>query len=140
MQTRQPEVSTKTRRLRHLLLMTLGQQELGRRIRTAREDAGLTQSELADRIGLSHPQSISRYERGETEVPQKRLRRIGEATGKQLSYFVADTADSIPNEDAALLGMVEQILGELRDLRDAVSRLEGPPTQAGSPRARGASS
>ena len=66
-------VSTKTRRLRQLLLVSLGQQELGRRIRQARDDAGLTQSQLAELLGLKHPQSISRYERGETEVPQRAL-------------------------------------------------------------------
>ncbi len=123
--------------------MTLGQQELGRRIRQAREDAGLTQSELADRIGLSHPQSISRYERGETEVPQKRLRRIADETGKQLNHFLADEVDSAPAvsaEDVELLAMVKEIRAEIRDLRADVRRLEGPPTQAGTPRARGASS
>lgn len=136
-------VSTKTRRLRHLLLVALGQQELGKRIRLAREDAGLTQSELAELLGLGHPQSISRYERGETEVPQRRLRRIAEATGKPLGFFLADgdeaEAPAAPLADPATLALAKQILEELRALREDVQRLEGPPAQPGRPRERGVS-
>jgi transcriptional regulator with XRE-family HTH domain len=123
--------------------MALGLEELGKRIHQAREEAGLTQSQLADRLGLGHPQSISRYERGLTEVPYKRLVRIAEETGKPLSFFHPDsppeTVESAPLADPATLALAEQILAELRALRVAVQRLEGPPTQAGTPRERGAS-
>lgn len=68
--------------------MALGAAELGRLIAKARDEANLSQAELAEKIGLKHPQSISRYERGETEVPAKRLRRIAEVTRKPLSYFL----------------------------------------------------
>ena len=136
-------VSTKTRRFRHLLRVALGQQEIGRRIHQAREDAGLTQSDLADLLGLGHPQSISRYERGETEVPQKRLRKIAEVTGKPLSYFVIDNLDAprAPRsaEDQELQTLVHQVLEELRELRAVVERLADPPTHVGTPREHGAS-
>lgn len=85
-------LSTDTSRLRHLLLMALGQEELGQRIKEAREDAGLTQQELADRIGIKQGQTVSNYERGVTEVTTKRLRRIAEATGKPITFFVQDEA------------------------------------------------
>jgi transcriptional regulator with XRE-family HTH domain len=97
------------RRVRHLLLVEL-RLELGRRIKQAREEAGLSQTELADRIGLRHPQSISNYERGETEVPGKRIRRIAEVTGRPLSFFL----DEEPAQDLDLLA----------GLRDLVARLE----------------
>jgi transcriptional regulator with XRE-family HTH domain len=134
-------VSTKTRRLRHLLLMSLGQQELGKRIRQAHEEAGLTQSELAERLGLRHPQSISRYERGETEVPQKRLRRISDETEKPLSFFLADDLEQPeePVADPATLALARQMLDELRALRVAVQRLEETPARRGTPRERDAS-
>jgi transcriptional regulator with XRE-family HTH domain len=120
--------------------MALGQQELGRRIRQAREDAGFTQSELAEELGLRHPQSVSRYERGETEVPQKRLRRIAEVTGKPLGFFLNDEpVDQEPTEDADTFALVQQILEQLGDLRAAVRRLEGQPARASRTRERGAS-
>ncbi len=72
--------------------MALGQEELGRLIAKAREGADMTQQELADAIGIKNAQSISRYERGETEVPTKRLRKIADATGKPLAFFMGETA------------------------------------------------
>ena len=89
-------VSTKTRRLRQLLRMALGREELGRRIKQAREEADLTQQELADRIGVQTAQSVSRYERGETEVRMRRIERIAEATGKPLEFFVGEKPATEP--------------------------------------------
>lgn len=94
--------------------MAMGQEELGRRIREAREEAGLTQPQLAETLGLKHPQSISNYERGVTEIPTKRLRRIAEATGKPMSFFVTDAprlAD--PEMVEERLAAVELLLAEL---------------------------
>jgi transcriptional regulator with XRE-family HTH domain len=97
-------VSTDARHLRQLLRMALGQEEIGRRIKEAREDLSLSQRELAERIGLADAQSISRYERGETEVPAKRLRRIAEATGKDMSFFVMEIrGEAIPASDLQAL-------------------------------------
>lgn len=105
-------VSTKASNLRKLLFMALGQQELGVRIKQAREDADLTQSELADRIGLKNgAQSVSRYERGETDVPMRRLRRIAEATGRPLDFFTREaTEPTQPGEGelAEMLARIEQ--------------------------------
>lgn len=92
--------------------MAIGQEEIGRRIRQARDEADLTQQQLADRIGIETGQTISRYERGETEVSTKRLRRIAEATGKPLSFFI-----QLPDEPAQprledLLARVIELLEE----------------------------
>src|SRR5687767_4714978 len=103
-------VSTKTRQIQRLLLRVIGQEEIGRRIKQAREDADLTQQQLAAAIGVQHPQSISRYERGETEVPAKRLRRIAEATSKSMSFFIHEPDEPSQNgttPDPATLGRFE---------------------------------
>lgn len=55
--------------MQRLLLRMVGQEEVGHRIRQAREGKEWTQQQLADAIGVATAQSISRYERGETEVP-----------------------------------------------------------------------
>jgi transcriptional regulator with XRE-family HTH domain len=81
-------VSTKASQLRQLLRMAIGQEEIGRRIAQAREEAGLSQRELAEKIGVADAQSVSRYERGITEVKTKRIEKIAEATGKPLSFFI----------------------------------------------------
>ncbi len=110
------ETSTKTRHLRHLLRVALGQTEIGQRIAVARDKAGLTQQELADRIGVKTAQSISRYERGETEVPMKKLERIADATRKPLSFFI-----QVPEERQAEAYAWDQVMARL----DAIEAREG---------------
>ena len=95
------KLSTDTSRLRHLLLVAIGQEEIGRLIREARESADLTQQELADRIGIKQGQTISNYERGITEVSTKRLRRIAAETGKPVTFFVQGLAEPSAIEEAA---------------------------------------
>ncbi len=52
---------------------------LGRSIRSCREEAGLTQYELADAIGCTRP-SIQMMERGSQRIHLDVLKRIAEAT------------------------------------------------------------
>ena len=86
----------------------MGQEELGRLIALAREEANLSQPQLAERIGLKHPQSISNYERGVTEVPARRIRQIAEATGKPISFFLGEPPAN-PDDLQALRQDVEQL-------------------------------
>lgn len=110
-------VSTRPSRLRHLLRVSLGLDELGRRIKQAREEANLTQQDLADRIGIKTAQSISRYERGQTEVTTKRLRQIAEATGKEMSFFVTLPEEVRPaGQDPRLAPLLEQAIDLLEEL------------------------
>lgn len=74
--------------------MALGQEDLGARIKQAREEAGLSQAGLAERIGLKHPQSVSNYERGLTEVTTARLSRIADATRRPLSFFLEEPQEA----------------------------------------------
>jgi DNA-binding XRE family transcriptional regulator len=58
--------------------------EIGMRVRKLREGAGLTQAELARKMGVSQ-QTISRLESGEVDNPTvATLERIARATGHQL--------------------------------------------------------
>jgi transcriptional regulator with XRE-family HTH domain len=60
---------------------------VGRRIGQARRESGLTQGELATRIGI--PLGIlDRYETGRAD-PSDKLGRISEVTGKPVSWFTA---------------------------------------------------
>jgi transcriptional regulator with XRE-family HTH domain len=69
------------------LAVLLSKESVGVRIRRARDEAGLTQVQLAARIGLQGPQQVSRYETGVSEAPAPRLRQIAEETGKTLAFF-----------------------------------------------------
>lgn len=90
------------RYLENPLPVALGQTEIGDRIRAARRRAGLSQPELAIKIGMApRGETISRYERGQERVPGYRLERIAEATNQPLSFFVGDEPELPVTEPSA---------------------------------------
>lgn len=62
---------------------------IGARIGKAREDKGMTQLELADRIDASLPQVI-KYERGEQDMPLSRLFDIATILGVPVSELMEE--------------------------------------------------
>lgn len=115
--------STKARQLRHLLVVALGQEQIGLRIKQARDELGLTQQEFAERIGLKNGANVSRLERGVDEVTPKRLRRISEETDKPMSFFVAEPTTQNGSVEARL-ARIEATLEELADVRETADRIE----------------
>lgn len=109
-------LSTTPRRLRHLLLVSLGQELTGKRIREARLKAKLSQQSLAEKVGLQQGQSISNYERSKTAVDTERLRLIAEATSQPLSFFLGEPE---PEPDAVRLAVRE----EMAETKEIVARI-----------------
>jgi transcriptional regulator with XRE-family HTH domain len=60
--------------------------KISKKIREAREQAGLNQSDLASKIGLS-TQSISAFETGRIEPSSKYLSLIAAATNQPVYFF-----------------------------------------------------
>ena len=64
--------------------------QLGHRIRTAREEAGLTQEQFAPTLGISL-RTLTRYESGETQrISTDMLLKIARVTGKTVGFFLAE--------------------------------------------------
>jgi transcriptional regulator with XRE-family HTH domain len=63
--------------------------ELGRRIRTARLQAEISQSELASKLGVSF-QQVQKYEKGVNRVSAARVMIMARALGKPTSYFIEE--------------------------------------------------
>lgn len=103
-----------------LYFVALLREELGRRIATARTAAGMSQQQLAEKIGLRHAQDVSRYERGKVEVPAHRIDLIAEATGRPRSFFTRDPAEP---EATPSPSEVVELRQEVRDLRASVESL-----------------
>lgn len=61
----------------------------GKRIRRARMLAGLKSAALAELIGV-HPQSVRRWECGQTAVQADRLRLIAEVCNTTVSYLLGE--------------------------------------------------
>jgi transcriptional regulator with XRE-family HTH domain len=62
---------------------------IGSRVAEARRAAGLTRTELADRVGL-RLWNVERIETSESTVPLAKLLEIAQATGRPLSWFTAE--------------------------------------------------
>jgi transcriptional regulator with XRE-family HTH domain len=62
-------------------------QEMGKLIKKSRTEAGLTQHNLATKLGYKSPQFVSNFERAESLPPIAALPKIARATKTKYSDF-----------------------------------------------------
>jgi len=74
--------------------------DIGMRIQQAREELGITQQELAARLGCTQA-ALSNYELGKRRLYLANLERIAAALVKPLSYFTEPAADEDDTRDWA---------------------------------------
>lgn len=97
--------------------MPLTRDELGRRIRSARESCGLTQEQLGDAVELSRI-AISQIEAGSRSVSSIELDRIAYAVGRDIKAFFADAF--VEQDALAALFRTESRLAEQAGLLHAL--------------------
>jgi transcriptional regulator with XRE-family HTH domain len=68
---------------------------LGRKLRDARAEAGLSQQALAERLGITF-QQIQKYEKGANRIAASRLASIAEVLHRPISYFLEDPKELTP--------------------------------------------
>src|SRR3954464_9335703 len=61
-------------------------EEVGRRVRSRRLESRLSQTELADKIGVTF-QQVQKYEKGVNRIGAGRLQRISEALDVPITFF-----------------------------------------------------
>ncbi len=81
-------------------------EKIGRKLQKAREDAGLSQEELARRLGCSQA-SLSNYELGKRRLYLADLQRIGQLLGKPITYFLEESENHEPIE-SELAGILKE--------------------------------
>jgi Zn-dependent peptidase ImmA (M78 family)/transcriptional regulator with XRE-family HTH domain len=64
---------------------------IGQRVRTLRDGLGMTQDELAQRVGFASRQTLSDLERGQREVKASELSRLARALNVDLGTLLAQT-------------------------------------------------
>ncbi len=67
--------------------------ELSARIRSRREELGISQEELAHRLGYSTKSSISKIETGANDVPRSKLEEFAQALDTTVSYLMGLPAE-----------------------------------------------
>ena len=73
---------------------------VGARVRYRRNELGISQLELATRLGLTF-QQIQKYERGKNRISASKLHEISQVLGVELGYFF-NGLDVNTSSDAAL--------------------------------------
>lgn len=99
--------------------------KVGQRIRIERLNRGLSQTELADAIGVSF-QQLQKYEKGVNRVGAGRLTLIADKLGLPLTTFFGMDGAAQPNEDAQHAPL--HLLTDRYSLRllEAFNRIENP--------------
>ena len=97
--------------------MGLTREELGRRIRSARESCGLTQEQLGEFAGLSRV-AIGQIEAGTRSVSSLELDRIAHAVGRDIKSFFAESF--VERDALAALFRSDAQLAEQGDLLKAL--------------------
>ena len=88
---------------------------VGGRLRALRSATGLTQAQLAERVGAGvEPETISRYERGVRIPTLPVLAELAAAAGSDLDSFLAGVIDAAP-VDRTELRKVQELLEPLDD-------------------------
>lgn len=85
--------------------------EVGQRVKEARQNRGLTQTEVADMIGISS-KTISAIEVGRVEPSVSQIHALSKALHQPIGYFVGETQSSI----ASHMATIERSLNEVRQL------------------------
>jgi len=101
--------------------------EIGRRIRIAREEAGLTQGELGNHLGVSHA-AISDLERGILKkIDVFDLEKIARILGKPMAYFLGrETGQEM------MAAELRRLANEAMGLRQDIGKLRFTQSQEGN--------
>ena len=91
--------------------------EIGKRIQLAREEKGLTQEDLAVKLGCTQS-ALSNYELGKRRLYLNLLTEIAQVLGKPLDYFMELPAEEEEDHVSALLvdPQLKEILTSASDL------------------------
>jgi len=91
--------------------------EIGRKIRALRLERGLSQSGLAEGIGLTF-QQVQKYEKGANRVSAGRLQRIADLLHVPITFFYSGMGVRTKKSEAQSTGLeLMQTKGALRLLR-----------------------
>lgn len=116
--------ATQSRTFRTFLLVReFEKRQIGERIAQARHEAGLTQEELAEAVGVSQ-RAVQLWEAGDN-VPFRRLSRIGEIVGRSVLWLIHGDDQA----DTTRLQAMEERLEELDEKVDRILDLLGSPAQ-----------
>ncbi len=98
---------------------------VGQRIRDKRNACGLSQTEVADALGVTF-QQVQKYERGTNRVGASRLYDLSRILGVQVQYFFEGLEDQSPVVDDNDENIVHLMKPDTIELVEAYYKVENP--------------
>lgn len=95
----------------------------GKKIRRARREADLTQTELAEKIPV-YKTTVSNWETDKYPPDYENLKRLSELLHKGISYFFGETESPTTKVSEPIVKYTASELSELSELRERVRQLE----------------
>jgi transcriptional regulator with XRE-family HTH domain len=92
----------------------LNNEEIGQRIRNVRKSSNLTQVKFAEKMHMTQ-QMLSRYESGQTPVPNELIESIAKTFGIPLSYFLGISDDDILGDERLLVEYYRKLDERLKE-------------------------
>lgn len=80
--------------------------EVGRRVRSRRLEQRLSQTELANAVGVTF-QQVQKYEKGVNRIGAGRLQRIAEALSVPITFFFSEGKAAAAKDDSSIFGMMQ---------------------------------
>lgn len=119
--------ATEVRNLRTLLLLSVFEPEdIGARIAQARREAGLTQEDLGDLVGVS-TRSLQGYESGDV-VPYRHIGKLSDVLQRPAAWFLHGEATEDEATNSERLARIEIQLAEIRGLLAGEAQGEESPS------------
>lgn len=82
---------------------------IGENIRRRREELGLTQVDLAARLGYKSKSSINKIELGINDLPQKKIMQFAEALHTTPGVLMGWVSESTSKKNDAMVGVVSKM-------------------------------
>jgi len=96
--------------------------DIGGRIRELRIAAGLSQSELAARMGYSSKTTIAKIEGGKIDIPQSKIVLFAEVLNTTITYLIDGEEGYYANEDTMALATAMMRDPQIRALFDVARK------------------
>ncbi|UGY24688.1 helix-turn-helix domain-containing protein [Bradyrhizobium septentrionale] len=101
---------------------------IGNRLRQRRLELHISQSELADKLGVSF-QQVQKYEKGVNRIGAGRLQQIANILETDIAYFMGDVVDGKRPPTVSKLASF-MATKEGLDINEAMMRLDQPHRKA----------
>lgn len=101
----------------------MGFKEIGKKLQLAREEAGLSQEQLANMLGCAQS-TLSNYEKGKRRLYLNQLEKIAEILDKPIEYFIESSTSAEPPSTAP---EINTALGDEPELLQIINTLYSLP-------------